>query len=230
MFLFSQRNPNSKFIGFMTDDCFFEDKIRYMFEELETKYIDLDYAVFSSCSTSYYPTPEHHQRFDVKDRLAFVTKLGDYKDLKVTKKWATNYLTDAYPIVSAKLLEVIGNVGWQVNIDATLALLNIILYQKYGINISFLLLNKSFDRLDVARKEKENPEPTPFNYEMKIDSSNNSQNPYLYVLTEQQAKNIYLNMKEDDVLNKYLINQDLPTDTIYDYTRPVTWNNNGDSK
>ena len=205
MFLFSQRNPNSKFIGFMTDDCLFHDKIEHIIEELETKYLDLDYAVFFSCATECYPTPEIYKQFHIKTKLDFITKMGDYKTLDVTEKWSTNFLTESYPIVSCKLLEVMSNLGWQVNIDSTLGLLNIMLYQKYGVNIAFLLENKSFIRKDCNRTDKETPAPNPFNHDMVLNASKNSKNKYLYTLMEQQAKNIYLNMKEDGVLDKYLL-------------------------
>jgi len=207
-FLFSQRAYCSKYVGFLTDDCLIHDKIKYMIEELETKYPDIEYGVFHSSETEVWPVPEHHKKFHVKERLEAITKMGDYKDLTVTQKWCSNFLTESYPIVTSKIFEIMGNCGWQVNIDSTLALLNVILYQKYGINIAFLLDSKSFSRLDAVRAEKEKPEPNSFNHRMTLNASKTSDDPYLYVLMEQQAKNIYLNMKEDGVLDKYLIKKE----------------------
>lgn len=204
MYLFSQRNPESKFIGFMTDDCLFTEKCGNMIQELEERYLNKDYVVLHSSPIQQdtYP-PTWPLDLNMKERLKEIIELGDYKTLEVTKRWCTSFLTESYPIVSSKLIEVIGNLGWQVNIDSTLALLNIILYQKYGLNIHFVLDTKHFIRMDSVRIDKENIPKYPFNHDMTLNASKTSSNQYLYKLMEQQAKNIYLNMKEDGVLKEY---------------------------
>jgi hypothetical protein len=134
------------------------------------------------------------------DRLTEITQLGNYKEPYILEKIYSSFLTDTYPIVSTKIFEVIGNCGWQIHIDATCALLNVILYQKYGINLDYLLDSKYLSRMDSVRADKLNPPQNPFN--TSIPS-------YYYTLIEQQAKNIYLNMKEDGVLKDYIINQEI---------------------
>ena len=205
MYLFSQRNPNSKFIGFMGDDCIHLPKCKDMIDEIEKKYLNKDYVILRSSDYDDTYPPKKPTDLKMKQRLEEITKMGDYRDLKVTQRWCTSFLVESYPIVSVKLLEVIGNLGWQLNIDSTLSLLNIMLYQKYGLNMYFMLDSKLYNRMDGTRKDKINPPAKIFNHEMTLHGSKASGNPYLYTLMEQQAKNIYLNMKEEGVLDEYKV-------------------------
>ena len=44
-----------------------------------------------------------------------------------------------------------------------------------------------------------------FNYDMKLFIEKDKANPYYFTLVEQQARNVYLNMLADGVLNNYKV-------------------------
>jgi len=194
MYLFSKINPNSRYVGILTDDQKIHPKIKYLFEEIEQDYNDLDYVFF--CDSPYQENSKHS--------TPFLERLGTITDIKSQASlWCTSYLIESCPIVTTKLLEVMGNCGWQVNIDATLGLLNVILYHDYKINIAKVLGSKWFQREDTFRMDKNTVDN--FHVGFHLDASTPIVHPMLLKLTEQQAKNIYLNMKEEGVLEKYRI-------------------------
>ena len=165
-FLFSQRNPLSKFIMFVTDDCFFKESGTFKFLK-GIKY--QDYAILG-------------------DRVPSVAK---YKDYRNNQSWRTD--VSPYPIISAKLLEIAQNIGWQTNLDNWITLLHCILYHKYDLNL-WERMPKFIDRNEQPYQER----PMTFN-PMEITNKKQCDNPYYFNLVEQQAKNIYLNFIEKDL-------------------------------
>jgi len=172
-FIFTRRNPNSKFIGFITDDVIIqENPIPYI-----EKYKNEEYCILSHCHN-----------------LEILNGITDWKT-NITR-WSCGNLTEPYPIVSSKIFEICGNMGYQVNIDNWLALLNVILFVKYKIDL-YIDVPDFFHR-DVFTNGKfipQNFQPSNFNWEWFVDDSIGTTDNYYYNLVEQQADNIYYNIK-----------------------------------
>ena len=171
-FLFSQRNPKSKLIGFATDDSFYQGDIL-------NKVGDLD-------------KPAIYLRSNIIETV--LKSINDYRSPEELRKWACGELTDPYPFVSSSLIEYAGSMGWQQNIDNWLSLLGAIVYKKYNINL--------FQNIPIVIQRKTDERPglearnySKFNEEMFVDDTTFPKNDYYFKLIEQQAKNIYLNMK-----------------------------------
>ena len=177
-YLFTRRNISSKYIGFLTDDVIFtQNPISYI-----EQYIDKEYAMLS-----------HVHNIEV---------LHSIKDWELeTTKWSGGALTEPYPTVSTKILEICGNMGFQPNIDNWFALINVILYCKYKIDLYYDIPD-IFHRNTFAHMEF-TPDiflPSKFNQEWLVDDSKPSDDSYYYKLIEKQSDNIYLNMKNDGVV------------------------------
>ncbi len=101
----------------------------------------------------------------------------------------------AYPIISSKLAQITG-FGFQPNIDCYFALINLILFNKYGVNIAKhtdeFVVRKNIPRTDDYGED--------FDIETRIHSSALPKNPMFFKLIEQAAKNVYLNMKVDGLV------------------------------
>lgn len=110
MFLFSQRDPRSKFISFITDDCIMVKD--GLFKELESLR-DKDWCILGEKKP--------------------VAKL--FPNYRENQDWRTQ--VSMFPIVSSNLLHVLQNMGWQVNIDNWLTLLHVILYHKYDLDLFY---------------------------------------------------------------------------------------------
>lgn len=177
-------NPNSKYIGFASDDAMMEHMSRggnlIAFRDFIDKKID--YIYFTNrkrmMEPAFYNQFKSYRTFTCYDRLK-------------------NMAVEPYPIVSRKLLEITGGSGFCRDIDAWMGLLNTILITQYKIWILRMFPSQTFVR--------ENNQTSDF-IEEPIESNFNrncERNPSYYTLVEQQAKNIYLNIKEDGVLDKY---------------------------
>lgn len=107
-FLFSQRNPNSKFISFITDDC-----ILSSIELINT--------------LKLLKNPNWSIIGNIKPDAS------KYPDWKTSQQWKLE--VTPYPIVSCKLFEILQNMGWQVNIDNWLTLIHVILVNQYNLDL-----------------------------------------------------------------------------------------------
>lgn len=108
MFLFSQRNPKTKFVMFVTDDCVFERKC--IVEDLR-KLKNYDWCILG-------------------DKIP---KVEYYENYRKDQSWRLD--VSAFPIISTNLLHIAQNIGWQVNLDNWLTLLHTILVHKYKLNL-----------------------------------------------------------------------------------------------
>lgn len=179
MTMFSKRNPASRLVGFVTGDCLV---VRNFLPELEHHLDDVrrDYFIFSSQLDNQ--NLEYARRY------------------RIHSHWAKGGLTEPFPIVSARLLEVAGGMGWQSNIDNWLSLLNVVCYHKYNVllykktALPYIEINK------IPQKFNEDNYPSHFNEDMYTSISQFPQNHYYFNLVEQQAHNIYLNMKAEGVI------------------------------
>ncbi len=170
MFLFSQRNPHSKFISFVTDDCFF---MRGGFFNELARIKDKDWAIVGDM------TPRNIDRW----------ANGNWKR---DQNWKNEVTT--FPTVSTNLLEILQNMGWQVNIDNWFSLLHVILVNKYNLNL-WITISKYFNR------SRQSAEYRPKTYNpLDITNLKDCTNPYYFKLVEQQAKNIYLNYMEHNLV------------------------------
>lgn len=164
-FLFTRRNPNTKWIGFLTDDCVLK---RNIVSELTDRY---------------------HIIGDFKSPVT-KEKLDGVKDY-TTNAWTTPEYICAYPIVSTKLIEIMGNMGYQVNIDSTLALINVMMYIQHGLilakHIKEFIIRENVDRKDNYGEQ--------FNRNWLMTDSDMPSSSYFFTLMEQTIQNIYLNLK-----------------------------------
>jgi len=168
LYLFTYKNPSSKWVSFLTDDCIIK---RNIVEELDEKFHLV--GDFKTDMTN--------------DKMNLV---GDYK----SKHWLTPEYICAYPLMSTWLAKVMCNMGYQVNIDSTLALLNAILYVKYGIiigkHIPEFIIRDNVDRVDNWGET--------FNRQLLITDSDMPVDSFFFELMEQQAHNIYLSLTYGD--------------------------------
>lgn len=167
-YLFSQRNPNSKFVMICADDFVFNRK----------GFID--------------------EILSIKDEFAFVgyntPKLEVYggKDwLKYIEYWKHNEGM-CLPCFSTRTAEVLQNFGWQCNADNWQTLINILLNSEYNIRIWHTIAPYYERKYNITGASGYGP---TFN-NMEIDGSRNCDNPYYFDLVKQQVKNLYLNIKE----------------------------------
>ena len=86
-----------------------------------------------------------------------------------------------------------GGFGFSAMVDSTFGLLNLIMFQKYGINLAKKIEDFSMRR-DVLRNSSYG---NSFNQKTLITCHRTCTDPYFYKLMEQQVQNIYLDMQAD---------------------------------
>jgi len=158
MFLFSQRNVSSKFVAFATDDSIVLGK--GMIEELE-RMKNKDWVFMG-------------------DKRPHIESYADYRN---DQRWRMD--VSMFPIVSTKIIECCGSMGWQVNIDNWFTLLAVIIYHKYGLD----LWEGSYDQYigRAGGESKESQYGNRYN-PMEVNNKFRVQNTYYFDLVEQQAK------------------------------------------
>ena len=192
-FLMSRIHKHSKFVGICGDDSilihFSEDVLSFLEENVNNNYF-LGVNRKEMCQS---------------DILA---RLKAYKIAKINDAMSTNNLIEPYPILSRKLLETCGGWGFHHNTDTWTALLNCILYNKYGIVVA-----KQFPRQTFIRENTQWKDVIRDSWHIiengiykgyKTNWNQDMQDLPNYVsLAEQVAKTIYLNIKEDKLLEEY---------------------------
>lgn len=173
-YLLNRINSESKFIIFCGDDSVPKNLNISILE----KFKDNNYLFFSSlprmsetewlAKSSYTPP--------------FSKCMNDLNSLR---------LVEPYPVISRKLLEICSGAGFCSNVDGWLALLNVILFNKYNILLTKNLPNLMFSR-DNTQKQDMFEDNFTSNWNRDMENL-----PYYFDLLNQQAKNIYLNIKED---------------------------------
>lgn len=184
-YLFANRNPSFKWIMNMSDDFIFTRKgFLKDLEIIKDKYMIVGHTnpTFSKNTEVYR---KHHPiNFEENNGI------GAY-----------------CPLITADLVNVCQNMGWQPNLDAWIVLLEVTLYRKYG----FCLWNKIdqfYERTGGYGDSGDTPTyPSKEIYNnMTITGKKLPQNHYIFNLIEAQAKNIYLNMVDDGIdISKYKI-------------------------
>src|SRR5262249_29713073 len=97
------------------------------------------------------------------------------------------------PVVSARLIEVCQNFGWQANVDSWLMGLSVVLYDLYKI-VLWKVLPEFYHRGGChLRPASIGAAPTSNN--MELTNSVGPLNKYWFELVRRQARNVYLNME-----------------------------------
>ena len=168
MHMLARKNPETKFIVFAGDDMYFIRDIR---KDIEP-YLQNKYCIIGDFKEEM-----------TKEKMKSV----DYH----TSGWTTPSFLCSYPIVSSNIFEIMGHMGWQTHVDSMISLINLIIFQKYNIilskHISNFLIRDNIDRLDNYGNG--------FTDDYRISSILYPLYPYFFTLSEQVAKNIYLNIK-----------------------------------
>ena len=175
-YLFSQRNRESKFVLLCADDFTFT----------RTGFID--------------------DILSIEDEYCFVGPRRPRVEL-YKNQWRLPHVMEVWkhnegvslPCVSARCIEVLQNYGWQCNGDNWITLLQIMMFESYNVDMwktveSFYTRNPTDGASGYG---------TSYN-NMEMDGSKNPQNTYYYDLVAQQAKNLYLNIISDKLINKYM--------------------------
>ena len=171
-YLFTQRNEASKFTAFINDDVTI---IRNPIEDVEKESRN-NYVILGN-----YQTKMNKEKLD---------RVG------LKNNWLTSEYICSYPFISNKIIEICGNTSYESYPDNWLTLLYLTLHKKYGV-----LLPKHIDeyvfRKNIGRTDSFGVE---FDYDNRFLMENFNKKSYYFKLVGQQAKNIYLNMKEDGVI------------------------------
>lgn len=113
------------------------------------------------------------------------------------------------PCLTANIIEVCQNMGWQPNIDAWIVLLEATLYRKYGFLIWKQL--KPFYKRGGGYGLGDTPtrKGTDIYNNMVITGARIPKNQYLFKLMDQQATNLFLNIVYGDNPNDDLVKKRL---------------------
>jgi len=119
------------------------------------------------------------------------------------ESWRTIF-GNSIDVFSVPLIEVCQNFGWHSSIDGWSFLLAAMVKQDFGINIyhhmeAFHERTAGFNPGQIRDEVFAAGHGREYNL-MEFTGERNCLNPYWYNLVRQQAKNIYLNMKEDNLI------------------------------
>jgi hypothetical protein len=165
-YMFTERDPRSRFC-LMTADDFFFHRTGFVSDILSIK------DEFCIIGHSRPPIEEY---------------AGLYEREEAIRKWNVSFGGLA-PVVSAKLIEVCQNFGWQSNVDSWLMGLSIVLYDLYGITI-WKAVEPYYNRGGGWGLGD-----TPTYNRMELTGMKGPYNKYWFELLRRQARNLYLNME-----------------------------------
>jgi hypothetical protein len=165
-FLFTQRDPRSRFCLMMADDFYFT-RSGWISEILS---IEDEFCIIG------------HNRPPIE------TFAGIYENEEAIRRWVTAFGALA-PVVSVRLVEVCQNFGWQSNVDSWLMGLSVMLFDLYKI-----LIWRHIDPY-YGRGGGYGLGDTPTYNNMELTSQKGPFNKYWFELVRRQARNIFLNME-----------------------------------
>jgi hypothetical protein len=176
-YLFAQRDPRSRFCLMTADDFVF---FRPGFVS-EIMAIRDEFCIIG------------HNRPPIESYA------GAFDKEEVVRQWVVSFGCWS-PVVSARLIEVCQNFGWQANVDSWLMGLSVALYDLYGVVI-WKWLPPFYERLgDYERPASVGAAPT-FN-NMELTNNVGPLNKYWFELVRRQARNVYLNMEHGTDLRR----------------------------
>ncbi len=118
------------------------------------------------------------------------------RDVHSWRYWVAEYC----PIIGIRALESVQNFGWQSAIDFWALALAVSFHEQFGFSI-WHNMQSFYIRKDDYRTSHKDMHAARYVYNLMEDSAYQScKNPYYFDLIEQQAKNIYLNMKYDGLI------------------------------
>jgi hypothetical protein len=169
-YLFAQRHPASRFC-LMTADDFFFTRTGFVSEILS---VQDEFCIIGP------------------NRPPIESFAGIYENEEAIRRWVVAFGALS-PVVSARLIEVCQNFGWQSNVDSWLMGLSVVLYDLYKIVLwrplePFYARGGCYERpasLGIA--------PTYNNMELTCQTG--PCNKYWFELLRRQARNLYLNIE-----------------------------------
>jgi hypothetical protein len=165
-YLFTQRDPRSRFC-MMTADDFFFTRPNFVSEILS---IPDEFCIIG------------HNRPNIE------AYAGIYENEAAIRKWVVAF-GEMAPVISARLIEVCQNFGWQSNVDSWVMGLSVVLYDLYKI-ILWRAITPYYQRGGGYGLGD-----TPTYNNMELTSQKGPFNKYWFELVRRQARNLYLNMQ-----------------------------------
>ncbi len=165
-FLFAQRDPRSRYC-LMTADDFYFTRTGFVSEILS---VPDEFCIIG------------HNRPPIEQYA------GIYENEEAIRRWVVAF-GEMSPVVSARLIEVCQNFGWQSNVDSWLMGLSVVLFDLYGI-LLWRAIEPYYERTGGYGLGD-----TPTYNNMEVTSQKGPFNKYWFELVRRQARNIYLNME-----------------------------------
>jgi hypothetical protein len=117
---------------------------------------------------------------------------GVYEREEAVRRWVVSFGCWS-PVISARLIEVCQNFGWQANVDSWLMGLSVVLYDLYKV-VLWKTLPPFYERGgSYVRPASVGDAPTYNDMELTCDKG--PLNKYWFELVRRQARNVYLNME-----------------------------------
>lgn len=116
---------------------------------------------------------------------------GRYAREDMIRSWVVSF-GGWSPVVSARLIEVCQNFGWQANVDSWLMGLSVVLYDLYGV-VMWKTHAPFYERRGADDRPASCGLAPTFN-RMEITNNVGPTNRYWFELVRRQARNVYLNM------------------------------------
>lgn len=167
-YLFAQRDPRSRML-YMTADDFVFNRAGFVSDVLAEQ----DEFVIMG-----------HRRPLIESFK------GRWEQEEAVREWVVAFGPWS-PVISARLMEVCQNFGWQANVDSWLMGLSVALYDLYGIVI--WKKHEEFYRRGGAGDRPASTTPNTYN-NMELTNLIGPKNKYWFELVKRQARNVYLNM------------------------------------
>jgi hypothetical protein len=165
-YLFTQRDPRSRFC-LMTADDFVFTRSNFVTEILNVRD---EFCILG------------HNRPEIESYA------GIYENEEAIRRWVVAFGLLS-PVISARLIEVCQNFGWQANVDSWVMGLSVVLYDLYGI-----VIWKKFESF-YERGGGYGMGDTPTYNNMELTCQKGPFNKYWFELVRRQARNVYLNME-----------------------------------
>jgi hypothetical protein len=167
-YLFAQRNPRSRML-YMTADDFVFNRKGFVSDVLAEQ----DEFVIMG-----------HRRPLIESFA------GRWEQEEAVREWVVSFGPWS-PVISARLMEVCQNFGWQANVDSWLMGLSVALYDLYGI-----VIWKKHEEFYARGGSGDRPASTAPNTYNNMELTNlvGPKNAYWFELVKRQARNVYLNM------------------------------------
>ena len=165
-YLFAQRDPRSRFC-LMTADDFLFTRPNFVSEILS---IPDEFCIVGPV------------------RPPIESFAGIYEKEEAIRQWVVAF-GPLSPVISARLIEVCQNFGWQSNVDSWLMGLSIVLYDLYRV-IIWRSIEPYYERGGGYGLGD-----TPTYNNMELTCMKGPENKYWFELLRRQARNLYLNME-----------------------------------